>query len=167
MTASGLPPAKIRLEPMSDADFAVFFERSIADYAEDNVRAGRWDPANAREASRADHDRLLPQGMRTPDHYLRAIRDAGTGGRVGDVWYAVRSEGGPPGIWIFWLGVDPAHRRHGYAAAALAAVEEEARRLGVLRIGLHVFAFNAGARALYERLGYETTNLVMWKSVPP
>jgi ribosomal protein S18 acetylase RimI-like enzyme len=41
----------------------------------------------------------------------------------------------------------------------------EARRLELSGIGLHVFGHNAGARLLYERLGYETTNLNMFKTL--
>jgi RimJ/RimL family protein N-acetyltransferase len=156
----------IRLEPMTEARFAPFLEESIRGYAADNVRAGRWSPDQAVDASRKEHARLLPDGVRSPDQFLRTIHDATTGERVGDLWYAHRGEGGPKQVWIFWIGIDPAHRRHGYAAEALKAVEVEARRLGSDRVGLHVFAYNTSARALYERLGYETTNLVMWKSVP-
>ncbi len=153
----------IRLEPMAEARFREFWEATIARYADDNVAAGRWAPAGALARSRAEHERLLPKGLATPDEYLRDILDAASGERVGEVWYSHRSEDGPKQIWIFWLGIDPAHRRHGYAEAALAAVEGEARRLGSDRVGLHVFAANTGARALYEKVGFVTTNLVMWK----
>jgi RimJ/RimL family protein N-acetyltransferase len=148
---------------MSEERFRAFFEESIAGYAEDNRRAGRWSKEGALAASRAEHERLLPQRLATPDHYLRSILDGSTGRRVGDVWYAVRGEDGPKAVWIFWLGIDPDHRRHGYAAGALEAVEEDARRLGLDRVGLHVFAENTGARALYDRMGFEMTNVVMWK----
>jgi len=52
------------------------------------------------------------------------------------------------------------------ATAAFAALEGEARARGLAGIGLHVFGHNPGARALYEKLGYETTNLHMFKKVP-
>ncbi len=157
----------IRVEPMDAARFASFLEESIVRYAEENVRTGRWETAHAVESSRTEHARLLPQGLATPHEYLRTIVAGDPGERVGDLWYSHRSEGGPRQVWIFWIGIDPAHRRRGYAAEALAIVEAEARRLGSTRVGLHVFAFNAGARALYERLGYAATNLVMWKELGP
>jgi RimJ/RimL family protein N-acetyltransferase len=157
----------IRVEPMTEERFLAFLEESIVRYAEENVRTGRWDSASGIEHSRAEHARLLPQGLATPEEYLRSIFAGDSGERVGDLWFSHRGEGGPKQIWIFWIGIDPAHRRHGYAIEALRTIEVEARRLGSTRVGLHVFAFNSGARALYERLGYEPTNLVMWKELPP
>jgi RimJ/RimL family protein N-acetyltransferase len=156
----------IRVEPMTEERFTAFLEETIVRYAEENVRTGRWDAAGAVEHSRAEHARLLPQGLATPHEYLRSIFAGDSGERVGDLWFSHRSEGGPKQIWIFWIGIDPAHRRHGYAIEALRAIEVEARQLGSTRVGLHVFASNSGARALYERLGYAPTNLVMWKELP-
>jgi RimJ/RimL family protein N-acetyltransferase len=157
----------IRVEPMTEARFTAFLEENIVRYAEGNVRTGRWDPSNGVASSRAEHARLLPHGLATPHEYLRSIFADGSEERVGDLWYSHRSEGGPKQVWIFWIGIDPAHRRHGYAAEALRAVEADARRLGSTRVGLHVFAFNTGARALYEKLGYAPTNVVMWKELGP
>jgi RimJ/RimL family protein N-acetyltransferase len=156
----------IRLEPMTDERFTTFFEESVVSYAEENVRAQRWAPEVALERSRAEYERMLPRGLRTPDEYLRSIFDAASGARVGDLWYSHRSEGGPKQVWIFWIGIDPEHRRRGYGAAAMQAIEGEAHKLGSTKVGLHVFAFNSGARALYEGLGYRATNLVMWKDLP-
>jgi RimJ/RimL family protein N-acetyltransferase len=157
----------IRVEPMTEARFVGFLEESILRYAEENVRTGRWDAATGVEQSRKEHARLLPQGLATPHEYLRSIFAVDTGDRVGDLWYSYRGEGGPRQVWIFWIGIDPTHRRRGYAAEALRTVEVEARRLGSTRVGLHVFAFNSGARALYEKLGYAPTNVVMWKELGP
>ena len=49
---------------------------------------------------------------------------------------------------------------------ACEVLEGEARARGLAGIGLHVFGHNPGARALDEKLGYETTNLHMFKKVP-
>jgi ribosomal protein S18 acetylase RimI-like enzyme len=157
----------VRIEPMTEERFAPFLEENIQKYADQNVRSGRWEAGTAVELSRADHARLLPQGLASPDEFLRSIFDSDSGERVGDLWYSHRGDGGPKQVWIFWIGVDPAHRRHGYATAALRYVETEARRLGCEKVGLHVFAFNTGARTLYEGLGFEATNLVMWKKLSP
>jgi RimJ/RimL family protein N-acetyltransferase len=37
--------------------------------------------------------------------------------------------------------------------------------LGAGKVELHVFGHNHGARALYEKLGYTTTSIVMTKAV--
>ena len=46
---------------------------------------------------------------------------------------------------------------------ALAAVEALARTQGATSLGLHVFAFNEGAQALYRRLGYQVASLNLLK----
>jgi RimJ/RimL family protein N-acetyltransferase len=39
----------------------------------------------------------------------------------------------------------------------------QARELGADKVELHVFGHNQGARALYEKLGYTPTSIVMVK----
>jgi ribosomal protein S18 acetylase RimI-like enzyme len=54
-----------------------------------------------------------------------------------------------------------------YGRALLSAVEAEAARLGLTRIGLHVFGHNRVAIRFYETSGYVVTNLVMAKDLTP
>jgi len=42
-------------------------------------------------------------------------------------------------------------------------VEERAIELGAASVELHVFGHNPAARALYEKVGYETMSVVMAK----
>jgi GNAT superfamily N-acetyltransferase len=157
----------IRLEPMSAAELAAYLARSIPAYAASHVRTGEWSEAGSLERSRTEHERLLPDGVATADHCLRTIVDATNGRRVGEVWYHVRRDGDRPQVWIYWIGIDPEFRRRGYAEATFHVVEDEARRLGAVRIALHVFGDNPGARALYSKLGYVATNVVMAKTLGP
>ena len=53
------------------------------------------------------------------------------------------------------LVVETAFRRQGIAAALMARAEERAMALGAERVSLTLWRFNAGARSLYEELGYE------------
>lgn len=48
-----------------------------------------------------------------------------------------------------------------YGTQALRAVEERAIELGAVNVELHVFGHNPAARSLYEKVGYETTSVVM------
>jgi len=155
----------IRLEPMTPDELQAYLDRSVPEYAADHVRSGRWRPEDAVERSRAEHQQLLPKGVDTPDQYLRTVVDPDVGERVGEVWYALQRQDGSPQLFVYWIGIAERHRRKGYASAVLLQVEDEARRLGAARVVLHVFADNVGARALYETLGYSTTNLLMAKSV--
>ncbi len=153
----------VELVPMTSEELAKFLEASIPDYAKAHVRSGRWKESESIERSRAEHRQLLPRGVETPDHYLRTVRAGKLGERVGEVWYAFQRQEGWPQVFVYWIGIDEAHRRKGYASEAFARVEEEGRRLGATRIALHVFGDNDGARAFYAKLGYAETNVVMAK----
>jgi GNAT superfamily N-acetyltransferase len=150
---------------MTDTELAAYLASSIPSYAASHVRTGEWSETGSIDRSRTEHERLLPDGVATPDHYLRTIVDPTSGRRVGEVWYHVRRDGGRPQVWIYWIGIEPEFRRHGYAAATFRVVEDEARRLGADRVALHVFGDNAGAQALYSKLGYVATNIVMAKTL--
>ena len=63
------------------------------------------------------------------------------------------------------LLIDAPYRRQGYGTEALRAVEPAVRALGIERIALHVFGHNHPARALYEKVGYEETNIHMAKNL--
>ena len=62
--------------------------------------------------------------------------------------------------WINYLGVDPAHRRRGFARTMMAEVEPRLRAMGCPKINLQVRAGNADAMALYTALGYISDDVV-------
>jgi len=61
--------------------------------------------------------------------------------------------------------VNPAHRRKGYALAALGEIEAYARERGHVGVQLHVHGGNVGARQLYRRAGFVETDVTMLKRV--
>jgi histidinol dehydrogenase len=63
-------------------------------------------------------------------------------------------------LYVWRLLIDARHQRRGFGAAAMRWVVDEARRLGVARVGLsHVQANDAGA--FYARLGFAYTGRVV------
>jgi len=154
----------IELRPMTPEELRSFLDWSIPDYAEAHVKAGRWKESDALDRSRKEHDQLLPQGVDTPGTFLRTIHDE-EGTRVGEVWFTLQEQEGWPQVFVYWLGVGEPHRRKGYATEAFRQIEREAKRLGACRVALHVFGDNTAARALYEKLGYAATNVIMAKPV--
>jgi GNAT superfamily N-acetyltransferase len=155
----------LHLVPMTDAEFTAFLERTVAEYAAEKVRSGNWPAGDAAERSRQEHQRLLPQGLQTPNQHIYTLQVEGLPEPVGDVWLAVEAHGEKRTGFIYDLYVQPAHRRRGYGRAAMLAAEAEARRLGCASLGLHVFAHNTAATELYHALGYQVTNIVMSKDL--
>lgn len=154
----------VRLVPMTEAEFQAFLEPAIAEYAAEHVKGGRWSQAESLEESRKEYMQLLPDGLRTADQHLFSIRDD-AGEKVGMLWFAVREQGGKRTAFIYDVRIDPASQRRGYATQAFQALEPLARDLGLAAISLHVFGHNTAARALYEKVGFETTNVLMSKSL--
>ena len=154
----------IRLEPMDEATYATWRQESIREYAQEKMDAGTWPAAEALERSARSYAELLPNGLATSGHELRSMVNA-DGERVGYAWFV--PEDRPIGriVYIYDIAVDPAHRRKGYALAALGKIEAYARERGHVGVQLHVHGGNVGARQLYRRAGFVETHVTMLKRV--
>jgi RimJ/RimL family protein N-acetyltransferase len=150
------------LRPMTEDEFAAWMAATVPAYAEDKVASGQWSEAESLARSRKEFDELLPQGLATPENRLFTIVDA-LGAPVGTLWIAEQSRAGARVAYVYDVGIHPERQREGHAYRAFVALEDEAHRLGLAGIALHVFGHNTGARALYARLGFEPTNLHLFK----
>jgi ribosomal protein S18 acetylase RimI-like enzyme len=65
------------------------------------------------------------------------------------------------------LAVLPGQRRMGIGRALMARAHAWAREQGASEIELTVWAFNEGAAAFYEALGYATTRCTMSRAIGP
>jgi len=61
--------------------------------------------------------------------------------------------------------IEPGHLRKGYATRAFSVMEEKVRSLGLAGVGLRVFGHNVAARALYAQLGFQPTDLTLFKAL--
>ncbi len=152
-----------RLTPLAEADLSGYLDRLVRDYAADHVRGGRWTEAESLTEARKEVDKLLPDGLASPDQFLFAIVAGEPEAKVGELWLALEPRGG----FVYDLFVDERYRRRGYAEGAMRLAEGIARQKGARTLSLHVFGDNAGARRLYARLGYRETNVRMSKSLEP
>ena len=148
---------------MTAAAYGTYLEAAVAAYAEENVDSGRWPAEGALERSRADFESLLPRGVATPDNHLFEIKAEEQGPAIGYLHFAIEVKAGMCSAFVYDLEIKPEHRRRGHAAAAFAAIEPLAREFGAESIGLHVFAQNVAAQALYRKLGYRVTGMNMVK----
>src|SRR5579864_561662 len=147
---------------MTDQEFEAWLPATVAEYAAEHVRTGRWSEKEALEKSREEVNRLLPKGLHTPDHHLRNIVLADGREPVGMIWVGVEHKAAPS-AFIYNIEIYPRFRRRGYSEQAMLKLEGEVRRWGLESIRLHVFGHNTAARPLHEKLGYEPTNIQMLK----
>lgn len=155
----------VSLRRMSSTEFVAFLASSIPDYAAEKVRAGNWTAGEALEKSRQAHRELLPDGLESVHQHLFTIESDGR--PAGRVWLSSDPAASGGAGFIYDLLIEEPFRRQGIAAEAMTLLEAEALQLGLAALALHVFGFNRPARALYEKLGYEVTNINMAKTLRP
>lgn len=149
----------VRLTSMSAEDYLPFMENLLRGYAASHVRAGRWTAEESLTEARKETEKLLPAGRESPGHYFFTILSDPPEEKVGALWLAIDPRGG----FIYDLMVFEPFRRRGYAEAAMRRLEDVAREKGADKLSLHVFGDNAGARRLYQKLGYAETNVILSK----
>ena len=157
----------LTLTPMTEPEFQTYYDMAVADYAQEHVRGGQWSAEEAPEASAREFKGLLPDGLHTANNYFFSLRVPEIDVPVGMLWFADRPAGGNHVAFIYDIYIEPAYQRRGYASQTIQALEAEARQMGLSEIRLHVFGHNLAARALYDKLGFEVTNVMMRKSVMP
>ena len=158
-------PQNVTLVEMDEKSFRWYTDHLVCDYAADKVKAGVWSAEEAEDRAAREVEGLLPEGTLTRDHYLYSVRDESVPAEVGILWISPRNSGTGCTLWIYDVIVHEGFRRRGYASRILHLVEDKARELGSAKVELHVFGHNHGARALYEKLGYTPTSIVMAKLV--
>lgn len=151
---------------MTETEYAAWLEAAIPAYASDKVDSGQWSEEDSLERSQMEFAELLPQGLATPDNFLFTITDL-QATAVGVLWFAVRTRFDARVANVFDITVWPERRREGHAFRAFVALEDQVRALGLSGIALHAFGHNKGAQALYAKLGFQPTNISLFKPVAP
>ena len=155
----------VALRPMTAGEFRRYLRVAVPGYARAHIRAGDVDPKRALKKARAEYAELLPKGVTTPGHHLYAITLAEAGKAIGMLWFDLKQRHGKRKAFIFDFALDKAQRGKGLGRQALAALEQQAKVLGAVAIGLHVFGDNAAARALYEKCGFRYSSMHMTKDL--
>jgi ribosomal protein S18 acetylase RimI-like enzyme len=115
------------------------------------------------EAARLKAAEDVPRVVEDAANELYAIEEDGE--RVGHLWLGEREQHGRRFLWIWDVFVDERHRGRGLGRQAMLLAEAEARRRGLRRVELNVFAANEVARGLYRSLGYDEVSVWMGKDV--
>lgn len=162
-TSLSSPPAlEIRLGTEAETDF--FFEID---------EQTTWEnlPLDRQHTSRDELRTRLHEThtalLHGPDSVVFLACDPATGEKMGLLWFGARlnSVTGEREAWVFNLTVVPAHRGRGVAQALMQHAETYAREQGFAVIGLKVANHNQAARALYAKLDYEESSILMRKNL--
>lgn len=155
----------IQLVHMDESSFQFFLGQATRDYAEDKVKAGAWDPENAMKLSEEVIARSLPKGLYTEGAYLYSIVEISSDSQVGYIWFNVTEGRSGREAFIYDFYIFEPYQNKGYGKQAMIALDEEAREMGVTKIGLHVFGQNHRAFELYKKMGYIVTDITMSKDL--
>ncbi|WP_455675655.1 GNAT family N-acetyltransferase [Pradoshia sp.] len=150
----------VRLEEMKSDEFQQYLDFAIKNYAAEHVKAGNWDETEAVSKAALEYEKLLPDGEKTNNHFLFTIRDGEQD--IGIIWLAKRSADKG---FIYDIYIKEGNQGRGYGKKAMKEIENVAKKLGLNRIGLHVFGHNQSARGLYDKLGYIETDIIMEKRI--
>lgn len=155
----------IQLVHMDESSFQFFLGQATRDYAEDKVKAGAWDPENAMKLSEEVIARSLPKGLYTEGAYLYSIVEISSDSQVGYIWFNVTEGRSGREAFIYDFYIFEPYQSKGYGKQAMIALDEEAREMGITKIGLHVFGQNHRAFELYKKMGYIVTDITMSKDL--
>ena len=64
--------------------------------------------------------------------------------------------------WVYYVAVDPQHRKKGLGRAIMAAAEEWLRARGILKLQLMVRPDNIQVQAFYETLDYDEQERIVY-----
>jgi ribosomal protein S18 acetylase RimI-like enzyme len=154
-------PMPVTLHHMDAESIPAWIERSRAEYAGDLVTLGQT-PEEADRRAAESMAGSVPSGALRQGHAVFDVVDDG-GETVGYLWIGPDTSHDANAWWIWDILIDTDKRGRGFGRMTMVLGEEYARAQGAHSLGLSVFGFNAGARGLYESLGYETTTVKMRK----
>jgi ribosomal protein S18 acetylase RimI-like enzyme len=150
----------VKLIPLQQADFEVFLEHGIREYAADHVRNGNWPAEGALERSREQFEHHLPDGIHTQDQYLWSLVDD-SNNKIGVLWVQVKEHK----AFVFEFVIDEEFRGRGLGKQALTAMDETLKSMGAESVALHVFGDNITAQELYKKAGFKITGIQMKKTL--
>ncbi len=149
----------LRLEPMTPAQYAVWYRQAVGEYSQEFVESGLLNPEDAAQRAKVDFERLLADGLTTDRHELFTAYADET--PVATLWLFFEQRARGVEAFVYSLTVEESQRRRGYGRAVMKLAIELCRARDIIAVGLHVFGHNKAARGLYDSLGFEVTSTNM------
>ncbi len=149
------------LRTMNAYEFDHYIDSALQTYIDELVKSGMHTKNDAIEKANKTFDYLLPDGVESKNQFLFHIINE-TDAIVGMIWFGIRpnNEG-----FIYDFSVSEPYRNQGIGTKALELIEDEARKHGLKKLGLHVFGHNTNAIRLYQRMGYDFISINMSKEI--
>ncbi len=152
----------LKLEPMEQSDYDAYLADAVTSYANEKVKAGTWQESLAFQEASKTYQRLLPDGFLTSDQYFFKVVNNGT--KIGHVWFAKSTEN-PETAFIYDIGIAKGYQDQGYGTKLMPLIDDAAKKNGFKKIALHVFGHNKRAIHVYEKSGYQVTDVNMEKEI--
>lgn len=153
----------MKLEKMTEQDYAFWVSRCKTQYAKDKEKANDLTPKEAMEIAERDFSEILPEGILSKDNFFYTIKVQKS--KVGYLWFRLQGSEDNKKAFLLDIIIESEQRGKGYGKNAMFLLEDEVKSLGISEIGLHVFGFNELATQLYKSLNYKITDLVMAKTL--
>ena len=149
----------VTLVKMTQAELELYLGTAVQRLADELMRANQWSRERSMTASLQSFDALLPNRVvDSPNQFLWTI--CADGANIGVLWFGIRGENEAV-VWDIFI--DPPGRNRGYGTEALAAMEQELRKLNATSVTLSVFAGDSIASRMYRKLGYAPVSTRMGK----
>lgn len=149
----------VTLVRMTQPELDEYLKTAIQTLADELMRANNWSADQSMSASLQSFNSLLPgRRVDSPNQSLRTI--VADGNKVGSLWFGVR---GKNESFLYDILIFPSCRNKGYGQAAMRAMEDELRKMGITSVALNVFAHNSTASEMYRKLGYTPVAIKMIK----
>ncbi len=149
---------------MSDLEYKMWRDRSVLNYAADKEKANKLTQDEAHKLAQDSFKELLPQGKGSKDNFLYSAKDENQN-ILGFVWFGVRGTESSRHAFIYDVIIEEEYRGKGFGKQIMLLLENEIKKQGLNRVGLHVFGTNETAINLYRSIGYSTIDLIMEKEL--
>ncbi|WP_088043655.1 N-acetyltransferase [Bacillus sp. EAC] len=153
----------ITLRLINEIEFDDYFHQAIKGYAKEKVASTNWTEEEALLKATNEFCQLLPNREKTENHYVYNIFNDNL--KVGVIWLGLVSPSRKEDGYIYDFIIFDEFQGKGYGKKTMIEIDKKAKELGMNRIELHVFGHNKIARLLYEKIGYEITNIIMSKTI--
>lgn len=147
----------MELVDMTTKYYVQFEKNSIVEYASEKIKAGTWDEKEALINAKREFEVLIPQGLKTPDHYFYLFKN--NDHEIGHVWFA--KESNEKKVFIYDILIKPEFQNQGLGTETMGLIMIKARKLGFEKIGLHVFGHNQRALHVYQKVGFIPVDIRM------